>query len=92
MFDHVLQGWRPRGDSLIIEHQWELEKLTRLEMVEKARHVLLLRDQLQQHHKALEILLIYRSNLLNCVDIFSGVEQTRQGSIEPLPTCAASRV
>ena len=52
MFDHVLQGWRPRGDSLIVEHQWELEKLTRLEMVEKARHVLLLRDQLQQHHKA----------------------------------------
>ena len=28
-----LQGWRPRGDSLILDHQWELEKLTRLEMV-----------------------------------------------------------
>ncbi len=24
-----LAGWRPRGDSLIFEHQWELEKLTR---------------------------------------------------------------
>lgn len=22
-----LAGWRPRGDSLILEHQWELEKL-----------------------------------------------------------------
>ena len=28
-----LNGWRPRGDSLIFDHQWELEKLTRLEMV-----------------------------------------------------------
>ncbi|PSN48270.1 Kinesin-like protein unc-104, partial [Blattella germanica] len=26
-----LHGWRPRGDSLIFDHQWELEKLTRLE-------------------------------------------------------------
>ena len=30
----LLQGWRPRGDSLIVEHQWELEKLNRLEMVQ----------------------------------------------------------
>ena len=29
----LLQGWRPRGDSLILDHQWELEKLTRLELV-----------------------------------------------------------
>ena len=28
-----LNGWRPRGDSLIVDHQWELEKLTRLEQV-----------------------------------------------------------
>lgn len=28
-----LNGWKPRGDSLLIEHQWELEKLTRLELV-----------------------------------------------------------
>lgn len=25
--------WRPRGDSLIFEHQWELERLTRLQQV-----------------------------------------------------------
>ena len=25
-----LVGWRPRGDSLIFDHQWELEKITRL--------------------------------------------------------------
>ncbi|XP_077998680.1 kinesin-like protein KIF1A [Glandiceps talaboti] len=43
-----LQGWRPRGDSLILEHQWELEKLTRLEEVEKSRHLLLLKDKLCQ--------------------------------------------
>lgn len=28
-----LGQWRPRGDSLIFEHQWELEKLTRLQQV-----------------------------------------------------------
>jgi len=39
-----LSGWRPRGDSLLFDHQWELEKLTRLEEVEKVRHALLLRE------------------------------------------------
>ncbi|XP_025155584.1 kinesin-like protein unc-104 isoform X10 [Harpegnathos saltator] len=41
-----LHGWRPRGDSLIFDHQWELEKLTRLEEVERMRHTLLLREKL----------------------------------------------
>ncbi|XP_014260251.1 kinesin-like protein unc-104 isoform X4 [Cimex lectularius] len=41
-----LDGWRPRGDSLIFDHQWELEKLTRLEEVERVRHTLLLRERL----------------------------------------------
>ncbi|XP_066994575.1 kinesin-like protein unc-104 [Anabrus simplex] len=41
-----LHGWRPRGDSLIFDHQWELEKLTRLEEVERVRHMLLLRERL----------------------------------------------
>nr|XP_057939188.1 kinesin-like protein KIF1B isoform X24 [Doryrhamphus excisus] len=41
-----LAGWRPRGDSLILEHQWELEKMEQLQEVEKTRHLLLLRDKL----------------------------------------------
>ncbi|XP_043434465.1 kinesin-like protein KIF1B isoform X19 [Prionailurus bengalensis] len=41
-----LAGWRPRGDSLILEHQWELEKLELLHEVEKTRHFLLLRERL----------------------------------------------
>ncbi|XP_061075922.1 kinesin-like protein KIF1B isoform X1 [Conger conger] len=41
-----LAGWRPRGDSLILEHQWELDKLEQLQEVEKTRHLLLLRDRL----------------------------------------------
>ncbi|XP_042232054.1 kinesin-like protein unc-104 isoform X1 [Homarus americanus] len=41
-----LHGWRPRGDSLIFEHQWELEKIARLTQVEKTRHFLLLREKL----------------------------------------------
>lgn len=28
-----LAGWRPRGDSLILEHQWDLEKLELLHEV-----------------------------------------------------------
>ncbi|XP_026027396.1 kinesin-like protein KIF1B isoform X3 [Astatotilapia calliptera] len=35
-----LAGWRPRGDSLILEHQWELEKMEQLQEVEKTRHLL----------------------------------------------------
>ncbi|XP_068190767.1 kinesin-like protein KIF1B isoform X4 [Antennarius striatus] len=41
-----LAGWRPRGDSLIVEHQWELEKMEQLHEVEKTRHLLLLREKL----------------------------------------------
>ncbi|XP_061113271.1 kinesin-like protein KIF1B isoform X7 [Conger conger] len=41
-----LAGWRPRGDSLILEHQWELDKLEQLHEVEKTRHLLLLREKL----------------------------------------------
>lgn len=41
-----LHGWRPRGDSLIFDHQWELEKLTRLEEVGRVKHYLLLRERL----------------------------------------------
>lgn len=50
-----LNGWRPKGDSLIVDHQWELEKLTRLEQVEKARHVLLLREKLVEQNKTQEL-------------------------------------
>lgn len=32
-----LAGWRPRGDSLILEHQWELEKLELLHEVSEGR-------------------------------------------------------
>ncbi|KAL2300971.1 hypothetical protein Nmel_011526 [Mimus melanotis] len=53
-----LAGWRPRSDSLILDHQWELEKLSLLQegpplsldpctQVEKTRHYLLLREKLE---------------------------------------------
>nr|XP_027807533.1 kinesin-like protein KIF1A isoform X16 [Marmota flaviventris] len=42
-----LAGWRPRSDSLILDHQWELEKLSLLQEVEKTRHYLLLREKLE---------------------------------------------
>jgi kinesin family protein 1 len=46
-----LCGWRPRGDSLIFDHQWELEKIRRIEEVEKVRHALLLKDALTPSNK-----------------------------------------
>lgn len=33
-----LAGWRPRGDSLILEHQWELEKMEQLHEVSLKNH------------------------------------------------------
>ncbi|KAG6447656.1 hypothetical protein O3G_MSEX005120 [Manduca sexta] len=52
-----LHGWRPRGDSLIFDHQvptrrqiWELEKMTRLEQVGRTRHYLALRERLRHGH------------------------------------------
>ncbi|XP_047992660.1 kinesin-like protein unc-104 isoform X3 [Leguminivora glycinivorella] len=46
-----LHGWRPRGDSLIFDHQWELEKMTRLEQVSRTRHYLALRERLRHGHE-----------------------------------------
>lgn len=43
-----LNGWQPRGDSLLFDHQWELEKMTRLELVERVRHILLVREKLSE--------------------------------------------
>jgi kinesin family protein 1 len=45
--EEMLQGWRPRSDSLIFEHQWELEKLTRLQQVEKTKHLLLVKSTVE---------------------------------------------
>uniref|UniRef100_A0A7N8X6I0 plus-end-directed kinesin ATPase n=1 Tax=Mastacembelus armatus TaxID=205130 RepID=A0A7N8X6I0_9TELE len=49
-----LAGWRPRSDSLILDHQWELEKLSLLQDVRVithytnyTKHYLLLREKLE---------------------------------------------
>ncbi|CAH3041179.1 unnamed protein product [Porites lobata] len=41
-----LGEWRPRGTSLIEEHQMQLDKLDRVQEVAKARHILSLGDKL----------------------------------------------
>uniref|UniRef100_UPI0037E8DEE6 kinesin-like protein KIF1A isoform X4 n=1 Tax=Semicossyphus pulcher TaxID=241346 RepID=UPI0037E8DEE6 len=56
-----LAGWRPRSDSLILDHQWELEKLSLLQEVEKTKHYLLLREKLES------TLLMGQESLLTCV-------------------------
>ncbi|CAH8435050.1 unnamed protein product [Heterobilharzia americana] len=58
-----IKGWRPRGDSLIIEHQWELERFSRISLVERTRQLLKLRDLLDtseeshtnHHHRPLAV-------------------------------------
>uniref|UniRef100_A0AC34QNN7 Kinesin-like protein unc-104 n=1 Tax=Panagrolaimus sp. JU765 TaxID=591449 RepID=A0AC34QNN7_9BILA len=47
-----LGNWRPRGDSLIFEHQWELEKLAKLQQVERFRLFLRLRQCLKKGQKS----------------------------------------
>ncbi|UJR14198.1 hypothetical protein I4U23_001191 [Adineta vaga] len=45
--EEMLHGWRPRSDSLILEHQHDLEKLYKIECVEHTKHIL----QVQNHLK-----------------------------------------
>ncbi|XP_062251411.1 kinesin-like protein KIF1A isoform X4 [Platichthys flesus] len=56
-----LAGWRPRSDSLILDHQWELEKLSLLQDVERTKHYLLLREKLES------TMLIGQESLQICV-------------------------
>lgn len=42
-----LHGWAPRGDSLLFEHQWELEKMYRLELIERVKHILAVNEKLR---------------------------------------------
>ncbi|UJR32870.1 hypothetical protein I4U23_020331 [Adineta vaga] len=44
--EEMLEGWRPRSDSLILEHQEDLEKLFKIECVEYTKHFLLVKNRL----------------------------------------------
>ncbi|CAF0990027.1 unnamed protein product [Adineta steineri] len=44
--EEMLEGWRPRSDSLIVEHQHDLEKLYKIECVEYTKHFLLVKNRL----------------------------------------------
>uniref|UniRef100_A0A5S6Q9F7 Kinesin-like protein unc-104 n=1 Tax=Trichuris muris TaxID=70415 RepID=A0A5S6Q9F7_TRIMR len=48
-----LGNWRPRGDSLIFDHAWEIERLTRMQQVERTRLLLRLRRRLKQVKQAM---------------------------------------
>jgi kinesin family protein 1 len=45
--EEMLEGWRPRSDSLIIEHQQDLEKLYKIECVEYTKHFLQVKNRLE---------------------------------------------
>ncbi|XP_023195185.1 kinesin-like protein KIF1A isoform X11 [Xiphophorus maculatus] len=74
-----LAGWRPRSDSLILEHQWELEKLSLLQDVEKTKHFLLLREKLES------TLLTGQESLQYCFTEETG-ESTAVAEADPGPT------
>lgn len=42
-----IRGWRPRSDSLIVEHQMKLERLAFIESVEKTKQFLALREAIK---------------------------------------------
>ncbi|CAM4814077.1 unnamed protein product [Rotaria magnacalcarata] len=44
--EEMLEGWRPRSDSLIFEHQQDLENLYKIECVEHTKHFLQVKDRL----------------------------------------------
>ncbi|KAJ8389624.1 hypothetical protein AAFF_G00118610 [Aldrovandia affinis] len=79
-----LAGWRPRSDSLILDHQWELEKLSLLQEVEKTRHYLLLREKLEA------TLLMGQDSLSSCgsEDLSDCSQSSTDSSSAPAPSLA----
>ncbi|XP_017277970.1 kinesin-like protein KIF1A isoform X4 [Kryptolebias marmoratus] len=78
-----LAGWRPRSDSLILDHQWELEKLSLLQEVEKTRHYLLLREKLEATLQAGQEALYKSGDISDFAK--SPVLSHSPGSIPPTP-------
>ncbi|XP_061834336.2 kinesin-like protein KIF1A isoform X3 [Nerophis lumbriciformis] len=80
-----LAGWRPRSDSLILEHQWELEKLSLLQDVEKTKHFLLLREKLESTllDAHTEELLSHQPDVVGASELTS--ERQRQLAMKVVP-------
>nr|XP_056705255.1 kinesin-like protein KIF1A [Euleptes europaea] len=87
-----LAGWRPRSDSLILDHQWELEKLSLLQEVEKTRHYLLLREKLETTQRSVLDSLSPSSSedsdsrSTSCVSSPISADGTPDGRVLPLDT------
>ncbi|XP_067369450.1 kinesin-like protein KIF1A isoform X9 [Channa argus] len=79
-----LAGWRPRSDSLILDHQWDLEKLSLLQDVEKTKHYLLLREKLES------TLLTGQEFLQSCVA--EELSESPQPSEFDLEVCSTSEI
>ncbi|CAB3378476.1 Hypothetical predicted protein [Cloeon dipterum] len=80
-----LHGWRPRGDSLIFDHQWELEKLTRLQEVEKVRHLLLLRERLGIDRQPQRTHELNKSEKEVCNMVAKATNEGRMSPVPPVP-------
>ncbi|XP_067385363.1 kinesin-like protein KIF1A isoform X2 [Channa argus] len=83
-----LAGWRPRSDSLILDHQWELEKLSLLQEVEKTRHYLLLREKLEATLQAGQDALCKSSDL---VDFAKSPVLSHSPGSNPIPSSPNQR-
>jgi len=100
--EEMLEGWRPRSDSLIFEHQWELERLTRLKQVERTKHFLLLKgtiDDLKEDEVGRQAGAApeaytdgQRQLLLGCIKLINSGRHAGEGvQEEASPTVSASR-
>ena len=49
-----LKGWHPRGNSLIYEHQNQVRRLREIEQVERAKHVLSIREKINPSQDRVE--------------------------------------
>ncbi|XP_072330905.1 kinesin-like protein KIF1A isoform X26 [Scyliorhinus torazame] len=83
-----LAGWRPRSDSLILDHQWELEKLSLLQEVEKTRHYLLLREKLESTLRSgCDSVSSYTSEDLSESQSISSTYSLHSTGSNDMPTC-----
>jgi len=100
--EEMLEGWRPRSDSIIFEHQWELERLTRLKQVERTKHFLLLKstiddlkeDEAGKHASTAPETYTdgQRQLLLSCIKLINSGRHAGEGvQEEASPTMSASR-
>ncbi|VDM34231.1 unnamed protein product [Hydatigera taeniaeformis] len=92
-----IRGWRPRSDSLILEHQVELERLAFIESVEKTKQFLALREAIKSKREddSLQrldgmIRQLQGNHLYNLVSCFKSLTPPNQSLFDEKPDTTTS--